>query len=123
MVLTINNTATDWFFIIFLTLFSLTAVSCLLLAQFTVRRIEKEIKRSEVAYEKAADFGGSRIVTYAYAVLLPERIAQRLAPLIDATLIRSYATGMDWWRSLFFVLASHCWIGVGIIGGLFILDT
>ena len=118
-----SNTLTDWFFTIFLTLFALPAVSCLALAQLTMRRIEKQIKKDEISHNQALDFGGSRIVTYAYVILLPKRFAQRLTPIIDAELIRSYATKIDWWRCLFFVTSSHLWLAIAFFGFFFGVDT
>lgn len=113
----------DWFFFTFLILFIFTAISCLAFAQFTLRRIEKQIKKDGISDYKALDFGGTRIVTYAYVILFSESISRRLAQLIDTDLIRNYANHADWWRSLFFIMTSHLWICTGLLGALLVAES
>jgi hypothetical protein len=53
------------------------------------------------------DFGGRKIVTYAYAVALPEHPALRIERLIDIRLVRRYANKVDRVIGVLFILASH----------------
>lgn len=87
-----------------------TAISLLSFAQFAMRRIEKQIKEAGRDTHQPLDFAGSKIVTYAYAIVLPERFALRLHRLIDAQIVRDYSNKTDWVLGLFFIVASHLWI-------------
>lgn len=100
----------DWCIWIFGLSFISTAIFLLAFAQFTMRRIEKQIKKDDVLHYKPLDFGGSRVVTYAYVIVFSERIALRMDRLLDVPVIRSYAAKSDWWLGLFFLLTSHIWI-------------
>lgn len=87
-----------------------TAISLLIFAQFTMRRIEKQIKSDGLDVQQPLDFGGSRIVTYAYAIVLPEHRALRIERLIDVRLVRRCANNVDRVMGLLFIMASHLWI-------------
>src|SRR6218665_362384 len=87
-----------------------TAIFLLLFAQRTMRRIEKQIKKDNLQTQQPLDFGGSRIVTYAYAIVLPEHLALRIERLIDVRLVRRYANNVDWVIGMLFIMASHLWI-------------
>lgn len=79
-------------------------------AQFTMRRIEKQIKKDGVAFKEHFDFGGTKIVDYAIAIVLSERAALRIERLIDVRVVRSYATKTDWWLGLLFLITMSTWI-------------
>lgn len=100
----------NWFVWVFGTGAISTGVLLLLFAQLTMRRIEKQIKSDNALSYQPLDFGGSRIITYAYAIVFPEHIALRIARLIDVRLIRSYAHKADWVLGLLFIITSHLWI-------------
>ncbi len=87
-----------------------TAIFLLTFAQFTMRRIEKCIKNDCRDAQRPLDFGGSRVVTYAYAIALPEHLALRIQRLIDVRLVRHYANKVDRVVSVLFITASHMWI-------------
>lgn len=84
-----------------------TAILLLIIAQFTMRRIEKQIKNEGRDMQRPLDFGGRKIVTYAYAVALPEHPALRIERLIDIRLVRRYANKVDRVIGVLFILASH----------------
>lgn len=88
--------------------------SCILwlvFAQFTMRRIERQIKEAGISVGFLWDGLGGRIVFYGYAIALPERLALRIERLINVNLVRSYANKADWWGSVLFIVTSHLWIG------------
>jgi hypothetical protein len=87
-----------------------TAIFLLLLAQRTMRRIEKQIRKDGLDMQQPLDFGGSKIVTYAYAIVLPEHLALRIERLIDVRLVRRYANKVDSVIGMLFIMASHLWI-------------
>lgn len=96
--------------------------SCILwlvFAQFTMRRIERQIKEAGISVGFLWDGLGGRIVFYGYAIALPERIALRIERLINVPLVRSYANQADWWRSVLFIGTSHLWIGFTLLSMLF----
>lgn len=92
-----------------------TGIFLLLFAQLTMRRIEKQIKSDNALSYQPLDFGGSRIITYAYAIIFPEHIALRIARLIDVRLIRSYANKTDWVLGLLLIATSHLWIVITLL--------
>ena len=72
--------------------------SCILwlvFAQFTMRRIERQIKEAGISVGFLWDGLGGRIVFYGYAIALPERLALRIERLINVNLVRSYANKAD----------------------------
>jgi len=88
--------------------------SCILwlvFAQFTMRRIERQIKEAGISVGFLWDGLGGRIVFYGYAIALPERLALGIERLINVNLVRSYANKADWWGSVLFIVTSHLWIG------------
>jgi hypothetical protein len=87
-----------------------TAIFLLLFAQRTMRRIEKQVKKDNLQAQRSLDFGGSRVVTYAYAIVLPEHLALRIERLIDVRLVRHYANKADKVIGMLFIIASHLWI-------------
>jgi hypothetical protein len=105
----------DFFMWGFLILFLSSAFFLLTFAQFTMRRIEREIKRDVIDYVKPVNVGDGGLVSYAFAIVLPERPALRLAHFLDVELIRTYATKTDWWLSLLFLLTMDAWILFAII--------
>jgi hypothetical protein len=74
-----------------------TAIFLLLFAH-CIRLIERRIRRDGREGSRPLDFGGSKIVTYAYAIVLPEHGALRIERLIDVRLVRRYANKVDRWR-------------------------
>lgn len=97
-------------------------MSCLLwlaFAHFTMRPIEKRMKKEGLPDSFTWDGTGGRIIFYACALALPERFADRINPrLIDAPLIRSYASRADRLRGIVFLSAFSIWILIGFIGVL-----
>ena len=87
-----------------------SGIFLLIFAQFTMRRIEKQIKLDQSLSYEPLDFGGSRIITYAHAIILPEHIALRMNRLIDVSLVRRYTNKTDWWRSFLFIITTDTWI-------------
>lgn len=100
----------DWCMWAFVTGLVGTAIFLLLFAQLTMRRIEKQIKQDKVETYQSLDFGGTRIITYAYVIVLPEKIASRMDRLINVGLVRHYANKRDWFLGLGFILAGDAWI-------------
>ena len=100
----------DWCMWSFLIGLVSTAFFLLLFAQLTMRRIEKQIKNNNLKTYQPLDFGGSRIVTYAYVIVLPEKIAHRMKRIIDVELVRSYIRKSDWFIGLGLIIASDAWL-------------
>lgn len=86
-----------------------TAIFLLLFAH-CIRLIERRIRRDGREGSRPLDFGGSKIVTYAYAIVLPEHGALRIERLIDVRLVRRYANKVDRVIGMLFIMASHLWI-------------
>lgn len=86
-----------------------TAIFLLLFAH-RVRLIERQIRKDGREESRPLDFGGSKIVTYAYAIVLPEHLALRIERLIDVRLVRRYANKVDSVIGMLFIMASHLWI-------------
>jgi|SRR5690606_21424799 len=97
----------DWFYLSFIILFILAAITWIIFARLSMARIESEIKNDKFLW----DGTGGRIIFYAYAIALPEKMARRIDErLIDASLVRKYATRADWMRGISFLIASNIWI-------------
>ncbi len=75
-----------------------------------MRRIEKEIKRDGVDYIAPVSFGDGGMVYYAFAIVVTERAALRMERLIDARVARSYATKMDWWLAMLFLISMDAFV-------------
>lgn len=91
----------------------------LVFANYTMRRIEKQIKNDNISYHEPVDFGGSKVVTFAYAIIFPEHIAKRIERLIDVQTIRHHSNKLDWWLGLLFILTSHLSISFTIVAFIF----
>lgn len=96
--------------------FLFVGIFWLIFAQSTMRRIEKALKADNAHNDFVWDGLGARIFSYAFAIVLPEKVAHRLNRLMDVKLIRSYATEADWWRGLFFLVITYLWLGVSLLG-------
>lgn len=99
----------------FIVLLLSSGLFLLAFAKFTMRRIEREIKRDAIDYVAPANFGDGGLVSYAFAIVLPERVALRMVRLLDVELIRSYATKTDWWLSLLFLITMDAWILLSLV--------
>ncbi|HEX7764230.1 MAG TPA: hypothetical protein VF433_11545 [Cellvibrio sp.] len=55
-------------------------------------------------------------MSYAFAIVFPEKLALRLNRLIDAAVVRRYAHQSDWWLGLIFLLTSYTWLILAFIG-------
>lgn len=99
-----------------------TFISWLVFARLSMARIERDMKRDKLTDMFAWDGIGGRIIFYAYAIVLPERIAKRIdGRLIDALLVRKYANYADWIRGLVFLMAANIWLLIvfaGVIVGI-----
>lgn len=88
-------------------------------AHFTMRRIEKQMKDDGLPDSFLWDGVGGRIIFYAYAIALPQKIALKFdRRLIDSGLVRSYASSRDRLRAKLFLLFINVWI-VGCFVGFF----
>lgn len=95
----------------------------IIFAQFTMRRIEKHPEwdyiRDLLNQEK-----GVRVFSYAFVILFPANITNRLVSFRDAEIIQKYATKADWWRALLFYSTHFPWLFVTILGAAFgVFDT
>lgn len=110
------NTAQDWYFLSILILVLATAISWITFAQFSMRPIEKNMKRDGVlnGFDKGGI--GGRVFNYAFAIVLPEKLAFRLNSLMDVKLIRHYASEADRLRGVIFLTITYSWIATVCIG-------
>jgi len=106
-----------WFFWSFGTGMMATFISWLIFARLSMSRIERDMKRDKLADMFAWDGIGGRIIFYAYAIVLPERMATRIdGRLIDALLVRKYANYADRIRGFVFLMATNIWLLIVLAG-------
>lgn len=98
---------TGWFFWAFGISAGLAMFSWLLLARITLRNIENKIIVSGGQRPCPWDGLGSRIVFYAYGIVLPEKQAGRLERIYDVSLVRNHSTRTDKALCIFFLV---CWL-------------
>jgi hypothetical protein len=110
---------TGWFFWTFGISASFAMLSWLLLARITMVNIERRIIASGGQRPCPWDGVGSRIVFYAYGIILPEQRAKRLGRIFDVSLIRNHATYRDKILSVFFIACWVFFIGLLIADGIF----
>lgn len=88
-----------------------TFISWLIFVRLSMARIERAMKRDGVPRPCPWDGPGARIVLYAYAIALPQRIAERMdIRLIDVPLVRRYASHADWFPALVFLIVGHSFV-------------
>lgn len=112
----------EWFFWFFLIGMMCTFITWIAFARLSMARIEKKIKDDGAPGSFAWDGVGGRIVFYALAIVLPEKIALRINKLIDVELVRKYATRKDWVLGICFLIAGDTWIFITIVAMIFDLD-
>lgn len=112
----------DWFFWFFLVGMLSTFITWIAFARLSMARIERALKADGADQGFHWDSLGGRIVFYALAIALPEKIAHRIDRLIDVSLVRSYSTKKDWILGTAFLLAGDIWIIVSLIAFAFNLD-
>ncbi len=105
-----------WFTVFFFGFFIATAITWILFARLSMARIERNIQRDAHPESFAWDGVGGRIVFYALAIVLPERIAMRIDKLIDVSLVRQYATKKDWAIGISFLVVADIWIFICVVG-------
>lgn len=105
-----------WFTVSFFGLFIVTALTWILFARFSMARIEQSIKKNGYPESFAWDGVGGRIVFYALAIVLPEKLANRIDRLIDVSLVRRYATRKDWFFGVCYLVATNAWLVVSFVG-------
>ncbi len=110
-----TNTEDIFFYAFFLLLF-FTVISWLAFSQLTMRPIEKRMKTDGIPNSFSWDGVGIRVMSYAFAIVFPEKYALRLNRLIDAAVVRRYAHKPDWWRGLVFLMTSYTWLILTFIG-------
>lgn len=87
-----------------------TGIFTFAFAQFTMRRMEKQLAKESLSGQIRGIFGGGRIIRYALVILLPAHLSKNLNQLIDVELVRSRANNADWWRALLFGVTSGMWL-------------
>jgi len=101
----------SWYFWAFGSLMITTFAAWLVFARFSMARIERLFEQDGLPRPCQWDGPGARIVLYAYAIALPRRIAERLAPrLIDVPRVRHYASAGDSYRALMFLISTHAFV-------------
>jgi len=106
-----------WFFWSFGAGTMATFISWLVFARLSMARIERDMKRDKLTDMFAWDGVGGRIIFYAYAIVLPERIGKRIdGLLIDALLVRKYSNCADRIRGFVFLMATNIWLLIVLAG-------
>lgn len=59
---------------------------------------------------------GVRILSYAFLILFPANITNRLVSYRKVEIIQKYATNADWWRALLFYSTHFTWLFITVIG-------
>lgn len=118
------NTVQDWSYLTVLLLFLATGISWLLFGRLTMARIERDIKADGLPRPSPWDGPGARILSYAYALALPEKWALRTVDtrLLDAELIRRYAIPADRIRGAALLIFGNAFV-VFILLGSFVFDV
>ncbi len=103
------NASPKEFFLLFLLItFFFTAISWIFFARFTMSRIEKKIV--EDGFSSAANWDGigARAILYAYAIILPNKYAQRIEnKLLNSVSIKGYANSTDRMSGAVFLISSN----------------
>lgn len=81
-----------------------------------MKPIEERMKADGIPNSFSWDGVGIRVMSYAFAIVFPEKLALRLNRLIDAEVVRRYADQSDWWRGLIFLMTSYTWLILAFIG-------
>lgn len=119
----VGQSMSSWFMWAFGISMIASFILWLIFAQFSMRRIERDMKASGLPNTFVWDGLGGRIIFYACAIALPERVANRVdSRLINSPLIRSYASRADRIRAQLFLVCLGAWIVIGFYGFLFGTD-
>ena len=117
-----TSTPKEYFLLVLLVLFLIAATSWIVFARFTMSRIEKRM--SEKGFLNVANWDGigARVILYAYALVLPQKYAQRIeSRLINSISVKSYSDSKDRISGIIFLISSNtlmvsCFIGWVIWG-------
>jgi hypothetical protein len=107
----------DLVLLLFLALFFTFAISTFLFSRLSVARIKNEIKKDGLPDALMFDLmGGGGSVDYAFAIIVSDKMADRLSVrLIDAHLVRRYATLKDKRRAFAFLISFGMFFVFGLI--------
>ncbi len=86
----------------------------IIFAQFTMRRIERH--QNGTIWDLLNQEKGVRILSYAFLILFPANITNRLVSYRKVEIIQKYATNADWWRALLFYSTHFTWLFITVIG-------
>lgn len=112
----------DVFWFSFLVTFLATAIAWIAFARLTMGRIEREIIRDGLPRPSRWDGVGARAPGYAFSIACPGHGWDAPGnPLIDASLVRRYATNADRTRAWFFIATGGLFLLHLVLGGL-VLD-
>lgn len=112
----------DWFFLFFFIFGLIAGMALIAFSRLTMARIERDMKAAGLPDTFLWDGTGGRVVFYAFAIALPEKIAQRIdRRLIDAPLVRRYASRADRLRGLSVIWSFSIWIIV-TFAGIWVVD-
>lgn len=111
-------TAKEWFFLFFLLFFIIYAVSWIIYSRFSFPRIERKLLAD--GYLDIFLLSGVvvRPLLFALVIVLPDKAVKRLPSLVDAYVIRAYATKADRWLGLLVLCTSYGWLIVLLIAYL-----
>lgn len=93
-----------------------TGIGWIIFSNFSMKRIEKQIKANDIDPGYNWDGVGARIFYYAFAIIATEKFAPRLNQLIDTEQVRKIATHQDWLRAIYFVTLTYSWLGIALFG-------
>ncbi|MGQ9427037.1 hypothetical protein ACXYTJ_15390 [Gilvimarinus sp. F26214L] len=113
------ETGKDWFLFVALNIAMVTFVSWLAFARLTMARIDRTIVGKGLPRPCAWDGPGARVLLYAYVMILPKRMSQKIdIRLIDASLVRGLSGPADRVGGLILVIFSTLLGIICIAGGL-----
>lgn len=112
----------EWFFWFFLIGMLSTFVTWIAFARLSMSRIERAMRREGLIDTFTWDGLGGRIVFFALAIVLPEKLARRINALIDVVAVRKCSSNIDWLLGLLFLLSADIWILGSMIAIIFDLD-
>ena len=101
-------------------LFIATAIAWLTFGRLTMARIERKIMADGLPRPSPWDSTGARILSYAYALALPEKWALRTVDtrLLDARLVRRYALPADRMRGAAVLIFGNSFLAFLLLGSL-----
>ncbi len=118
-----ETAAENWYYAIFSILMTVTFISWLGFARFSMARIEREMKKDGLLRSAAWDGVGLRVLWYVHAIALPVGDWNPANnPFIDVPTVRCYANRFDRILGMILFVSGNSWVIFIVVFGM-ILDV